>query len=387
MIYLDNASTTQVDVNLKSLIDRYLYNQYGNAGSIHTFGTEAKQAIEFARNQVANSLGATSENIIFTSSGSEANTLAIVGLANHLNKLHLKHIITTKYEHHSVLNAMKEMERRGFDVTYLDVPNGLIQYNDFLSAVRKDTGLVSIMYVNNELGTKNDIEPIYKFCQKREILFHSDCVQAVGTETVELGKTADIISVSGHKIHAPKGVGCLCTNHKEFLSNVIFGGQQEFGIRPGTENTAYIVAFGQAMENLSSNREKISKQIDTASLVFGGKLLQLSEEQGFKFKCSTSSVHNLSKILSLRFDYIDAETLVIMLGERGLCVSAGSACSSHSSVPSHALKAIGLTDEEARSTIRISFSDYNTAQEAREAAKIVAECVGLLRNIGGESNG
>lgn len=387
MIYLDNASTTQVDVNLKSLIDRYLYNQYGNAGSIHTFGTEAKRAIEFARNQVANGLGAKNENIIFTSSGSEANTLAIVGLANHLNKLHLKHIITTKYEHHSVLNAMKEMERRGFDVTYLDVPNGLIQYNDFLSAVRKDTGLVSIMYVNNELGTKNDIEPIYKYCRKREILFHSDCVQAVGTETVELGKTADIISVSGHKIHAPKGVGCLCTNHKEFLSNVIFGGQQEFGIRPGTENTAYIVAFGQAMENLSSNREKISKQIDTVSLAFGGKLLQLSEEQGFKFKCSTSSVHNLSKILSLRFDYIDAETLVIMLGERGVCVSAGSACSSHSSVPSHALKAIGLTDEEARATIRISFSDYNTVQEAHEAAKIVAECVGLLRNIGGESNG
>lgn len=243
------------------------------------------------------------------------------------------------------------------------------------------------MYVNNELGTKNDIEPIYKYCRKREILFHSDCVQAVGTETVELGKTADIISVSGHKIHAPKGVGCLCTNHKEFLSNVIFGGQQEFGIRPGTENTAYIVAFGQAMENLSSNREKISKQIDTVSLAFGGKLLQLSEEQGFKFKCSTSSVHNLSKILSLRFDYIDAETLVIMLGERGVCVSAGSACSSHSSVPSHALKAIGLTDEEARATIRISFSDYNTVQEAHEAAKIVAECVGLLRNIGGESNG
>lgn len=386
MIYLDNASTTQVDVNLKSLIDRYLYNQYGNAGSIHTFGTEAKRAIEFARNQVANSLGATSENIIFTSSGSEANTLAIVGLVNHLENLHLKHIITTKYEHHSILNAMKEMERRGFEVTYLDVPNGLVQYEDFLSAIRDDTGLVSIMYVNNELGTKNDIEPIYKYCQKRDILFHSDCVQAVGTETVALGKMADIISVSGHKIHAPKGVGCLCTNHKEFLSNVIFGGQQEFGIRPGTENTAYIVAFGQAMENLSSNKEKISKQIDTVSLAFGGKLLQLSEEQGFKFKCSTSSVHNLSKILSLRFDYIDAETLVIMLGERGVCVSAGSACSSHSSVPSHVLKAIGLTDEEARATIRISFSVYNTVQEAREAAKIVAECVGLLRNIGGESN-
>lgn len=387
MIYLDNASTTQVDVNLKPLIDRYLYNQYGNAGSIHTFGTEAKRAIEFARCQVANGLGATSENVIFTSSGSEANTLAIVGLANHLENLHLKHIIATKYEHHSVLNAMKEMERRGFEVTYLDVPNGLVQYEDFLSAVRDDTGLVSIMYVNNELGTKNDIEPIYEFCQKREILFHSDCVQAVGTETVELGKTADMISVSGHKIHAPKGVGCLCMLHKEFLSNIIFGGQQEYGIRPGTENTAYIVAFGQAMENLSKDKKKISNQIDTVSLTFGGKLLQLSGEQGFKFRCNTSSTHNSSKILSLRFDYIDAETLVIMLGERGVCVSAGSACSSHSSVPSHALKAIGLSDEEARATIRISFSDYNTVQETHEAAKIVAECVSLLQNIGGESNG
>lgn len=387
MIYLDNASTTQVDVNLKPLIDRYLYNQYGNAGSIHTFGTEAKRAIEFARGQVANGLGTTSENVIFTSSGSEANTLAIVGLANHLEDLHLKHIITTKYEHHSVLNAMKEMERRGFEVTYLDVPNGLVQYEDFLSAVRDDTGLVSIIYVNNELGIKNDIEPIYKFCQKREILFHSDCVQAVSTETVKLGKTADMISISGHKIHAPKGVGCLCVSHKEFLSNIIFGGQQEFGIRPGTENTAYIVAFGQAMENLSRDKKKISNQIDTVSLAFGGKLLQLSEEQGFKFECNTSSAHNSSKILSLRFDYIDAETLVIMLGERGVCVSAGSACSSHSSVPSHALKAIGLSDEEARATIRISFSDYNTVQEAHEAAKIVAECVSLLQNIGGESNG
>lgn len=387
MIYLDNASTTQVDVNLKELIDRYLYNQYGNAGSIHAFGSEAKRAIEFAREQVAESLGATNENIIFTSSGSEANTLAIVGLANHLNNLHLKHIITTKYEHHSVLNAMKEMEQRGFKVTYLDVPNGLVQYEDFLSAVRDDTGLVSIMYVNNELGTKNDIEPIYKFCQERKILFHSDCVQAVGIETIELRKTADIISISGHKIHAPKGVGCLCVRHKEFLSNIIFGGQQEFGIRPGTENTAYIVAFGRAMANLSSNKGRISEHIDTVSSVFGGKLLQLSEEQGFKFKCSTSSVHNSSKILSLRFENIDAETLVLMLGERGVCVSAGSACSSHSSVPSHALKAIGLTDEEARSTIRISFSECNTVQEVREAAKIVAECVSLLQNIGGESNG
>lgn len=384
MIYLDNASTTQVDTSVKNLIDKYLYENYGNAGSAHSFGAESKRAVDVARNQIATSLITSQENVIFTSCGSEANTLAIVGLANHLQSLHLNHIITTKYEHHSVLNAMKEMERRGFEVTYLDVPNGLVQYKDFVAAIRDDTGLVSIMYVNNELGTKNDIKPIYEFCKKREILFHSDCVQAIGTETIELGKTADMVSISGHKIHAPKGVGCLCTLYKNFLSNTIFGGQQEFGIRPGTENVASIVAFGQAMQNLSENKEQISTRIDTVSLGFGGRLLQLSEEQGFKFECNTSTSRNTSKILSLRFDNVDAETLVIMLGERGVCVSAGSACSSHSSEPSHALKAIGLTDEQARSTIRVSFSEYNTVTEAHEAAEIVADCVSLLNCIGEE---
>lgn len=384
MIYLDNASTTQVDTSVRNLIDKYLYENYGNAGSVHSFGAESKRAVDVARNQIATSLITSQENVIFTSCGSEANTLAIVGLANHLQSLNLNHIITTKYEHHSVLNAMKEMERRGFEVTYLDVPNGLVQFNDFVAAVRDDTGLVSIMYVNNELGTKNDIKPIYEFCKKREILFHSDCVQAIGTETIELGKTADMVSISGHKIHAPKGVGCLCTLYKDFLSNTIFGGQQEFGIRPGTENVASIVAFGQAMQNLSENKEQISTRIDVVSLGFGGRLLQLSEELGFKFECNTSTNRNTSKILSLRFSNIDAETLVIMLGERGVCVSAGSACSSHSSDPSHALKAIGLTDEQARSTIRVSFSEYNTVAEAHEAAEIVADCVSLLSSIGEE---
>lgn len=384
MIYLDNASTTQVDVRMKSLIDNYLYENYGNAGSVHSFGAESKKAIDRAREQVATSLSTSQENVIFTSCGSESNTLAIVGLANHLKSLNLTHIITTKYEHHSILNAMKEMERRGFGVTYLDTPNGLVKYDDFVASVRDNTGLVSIMYVNNELGTKNDIEPIYKFCKKREILFHSDCVQAVGTEKIELGKTADMVSVSGHKIHAPKGIGCLCTLYKNFLSNTIFGGQQEFGIRPGTENVANIVAFGQAMQNLYENKEQIVTRIDVVSLGFGGRLLQLSEERGFKFVCNTSTIHNTPKILSLRFDNIDAETLVIMLGERGVCVSAGSACSSHSSEPSHVLKAIGLTDEQARSTVRVSFSEYNTVTEAHKAAEIFADCVSLLKNIGEE---
>lgn len=359
-----------------------IYNEYyGNAGSLHSFGAESKRAIDNARNQIATYLATSQDNVIFTSCGSEANTLAIVGLANYLKSLNLNHIITTKYEHHSVLNAMKEMERRGFEITYLDVPNGLVQYNDFVAAVRENTGLVSIMYVNNELGTENDIKPIYEFCKKREIIFHSDCVQAVGAELIELGKTADMVSISGHKIHAPKGVGCLCTLYKKFLSNTIYGGQQEFGIRPGTENVASIAAFGMAMQNLAQNKDQISKQIDTISLVFGGRLLQLSKECGLKFKCNTSTIRNTSKILSLRFENIDAETLVILLGKQGVCVAAGSACSSHSVTPSHVLKAIGLSDEDARSTIRVSFSEYNTIEEAEEAASTIVDCARTLQSI------
>lgn len=381
MIYLDNASTTQVDVNLKELIDKYLYENYGNAGSNHKFGIQTKKAIEIARRQISRSIKASPENVIFTSCGSEANTLAIVGLADHLKKHNLNHIITTKYEHRSVLNAMKEMENRGFDVTYLDVPNGFVQYDNFVSAVRDDTGLVSVMYINNELGTKNHIEPIYKFCKQREILFHSDCVQAVGTEAIELGVTADMITISGHKIHAPKGTGCLCTLYRDFLHNTIFGGQQEFGIRPGTENTAAIVALGQAMKNISENREQINTKIDVVSLAFGGRLRQMCEKYGINFKCNVSNHRITSRICSLRFENIDAETLVFMLGSQDVCVSAGAACSSISSEPSHVLKAIGLTDEQARSTIRVSFSEYNTVSEAHKAAEIVAECVFLLNSI------
>lgn len=383
MIYLDNASTTQVSPDLKQLIDKYLYDNYGNASSIYRFGVESERAIDVAREQIATAFSTTQENIIFTSGGSEANTLAIIGLANHLQSLHLNHIITTKYEHHSVLNAMKEMEWRGFEVTYLDVPNGLVQYNDFVAAVREDTGFVSIMYVNNELGTKNDIKPIYEFCKSREIIFHSDCVQAVGTEDIKLGKTADMISISGHKIHAPKGIGCLCTLYKDFLSNIIFGGQQEFGIRPGTESVSDIAAFGEAIQALTENKERFTTHIDTVSLAFGGRLLQLSNELGFKFECNASTPFRSSKILSIRFKNIDAETLVIMLGTRGVCVSAGSACNSRSTEPSHVLKAIGLTDEEARSTIRISFSEYTKLDEAYEAAEIIAECVSTLINLDG----
>lgn len=378
MIYLDNASTTEVSKELKPLIDQYLYQSYGNAGSPHDFGHRAKTAIEKARTQIATAFNTLPDNIIFTSSGSEANTLAIKGLARHLHKYKLNHIITTKYEHHSVLNAMKEMERLGFEVTYLEVSNGIVSYNDIVSSLRDDTGLISIMYVNNELGTKNDVAKIYQLCRQREILFHSDCVQAAGTESIDMNSIADMISISGHKIHAPKGVGCLCIKNKEFLSNIICGGEQEFGLRPGTENVPWIVAFGHMVDLISRNRVEISEKINSLCELFRIELLRLCIQNDIDLFFNTPSE---SKICSVRFDCVDAETLLLLLGEAGVCVSAGSACSSHSVHPSHVLRAVGLTDEQARSTIRVSFSDYNTTDEVLQAARIIVDCITTLKNI------
>lgn len=381
MIYLDNASTTQVSNELKDIIDRYLYSNFGNAGSPHFMGRRSKNAIMNARKQIASFVNTNPDDIIFTSSGSEANTMAILGLSEHLLKLNLKHIITSKYEHHSVLNAMKEMEHRGFEVTYLDVTGGTVSFDDFVSNVRDDTGLVSIMYVNNEIGTVNDVESIYNFCQKREILLHSDCVQAAGVNLIDMKKMADFVSISGHKIYAPKGVGCLCAKHKEFLSNIIFGGEQEYGIRPGTENVAYIAALGSAAQRAAENIEDTFKKLKRLNLEFTNSLYSLCKDNNIQIFTNALSQANTPKILNIRFYGVDASTLVLMLSNAGVCVSAGSACSSHSMKPSHVLKALGYTDEVARESIRISFSEKDTIDNMHEAARIIIDCVRALKEI------
>lgn len=383
MIYLDNASTTFSNHIIKEALT---FLSEGNPGSKHKLGSESKLQIETARRQVAKLLSTFPDNIIFTSSGSEANSLAILGLENYLNDNNLHHIITTKYEHHSVLNSMKEMERRGFDVTYLDVSNGIVNAADVRKALRKDTGLVSIMYVNNELGYVNNIKEIFDLCKSRNIIFHSDCVQAAGFQPIYMNKydsIADIISVSGHKIHAPKGVGCLCTTKKELLSNVLFGGKQEYGIRPGTENNLGIVAFGiaaqQADENIVCNRKYIKDLARTfwTELNSCCKQLKLS---GIHLN-SESNPDKLGKIINLRFDNIDSETLLLLLASNDLMVSSGAACSSNAINPSHVLTAFGLSEKEARESIRVSFSELNTKEEVVNAAKIIANNVSFLRNI------
>lgn len=381
MIYLDNASTTEVSKDYREIINHYLFNDYANAGSIHRFGEQSKKAIENARNEVAKALYVNPTNIIFTSSGSEANNLAILGLEKYFRKSRMKHIITTKYEHHSVLNAIKELERKGYEVTYLDVPDGIVRYEDFIKAVRKDTVFASIMYVNNELGTENDIKSIYKFCQNNCILLHSDCVQAMGTKHINMNTHADLISVSGHKIHAPKGIGCLCIKEPELLQSIIFGGEQEFGLRAGTENVAFIAAFGEAMCYAKAARATTNQHIQSVKKAFVEKFKELCEKELIKYQFHTSSDIAESKICSIGIDDVDAETLVVMLGEQGVCVSAGAACSSHSSQPSHVLKAIGLSDKVARETIRVSFSQYNTVEEVCKAAQIIVNCVNELREL------
>lgn len=379
MIYLDNAATTQVHPWAGEIFKKYSFENYCNAGGKYKLGKEAKNAIENAREKIAKSLNAKPDNIIFTSCGSESNTLAIVGLANHLKEIEKTHIITTKYEHPSVLNSMHEMERRGFEVTYLDVPNGVVDIDDFKNNIRKDTGLVSIMYTNNELGTVNDVNKIYILCKENGIIFHSDCVQAISTEDIDMFKTADMVSISGHKIHCMKGIGLLCAKNKEFLSNIIFGGGQEFGIRPGTENVASIVMMAEMIDTFVKYRDRNYYYCQHLKKCFIDEIKNSCNQYGIQFAINADSERNSPKIISLMLPGVDNESLMMMLDNENICVSSGSACSSNKVTPSHVLKSIYLDDNLARSTIRISFSMFNKPQEVCYAARTIVKCAKILR--------
>ncbi len=379
-IYLDNASTTPMSAGVKRVITEYL-DDYANPNSVHIMGELTNKTMLEDKEIISNYLfGEASEHIIITSSGSEANTMAIVGLEQCLRKAGKNKIITSRYEHSSVLNAMKEMARRGFQVEYLDVKDGYVNPMDLQNAIDENTGLVSIMYVNNEIGTTNCVRKMSKICKEKGTLFHTDCVQAATTLDISpkaLG--ADLISVSGHKLHAPKGIGVLYAKNLSIINPVIFGGQQEQGFRGGTENTLYIRALAQAVKE---NKKFMQK--DMCGLLYDYlKEFLVKNIKGVHLNAPSNS---LKRILSVRFDGVDAETLVLMLSNKGIMVSAGSACDSRSSEPSHALLAIGLTDNQARETIRISFGKYNTMQDVKYAAGKIKQCVEAARNLRGFTN-
>ena len=381
MIYLDNAATTQIDNRVLDEMMPFLQNEYGNPGSFHSKGTSARQAVDIARQRTADFIGCTPDQVVFTSGGTEANQLVIFGLIRHLQNTGKTHIITTEIEHHSVLSAMQILQDRySFSVSYIPpMPNGIVNLRDIEAEIRPTTGLVCVMTVNNETGAENPTAEIGKICENNGILFMTDCVQTAGKQKIDIDTMhCDFITISGHKIHGPKGSGALFVKDKKLLEPVICGSSsQEFGLRGGTENTAAIVGFGKACELIA---EEAFEDIRTARNIFLLMLIEESKKKKLFDKIFWNGCGH--SIINFGFEGVDGESLLLMLNSEGVCVSAGAACNTHESEPSYVLTAMRRTPEEARNSIRVSFSRMNTVGEVSRAAEIITDCASLLRNGG-----
>jgi len=362
----------------------YLTEEYGNAGTLYSLGRRAASAIMTARDTTAALLGAACEQIIFTSGGSESNNTVFKGLRHRLLDQGKTHLVVSAIEHDSVLKAAQSLIKDGFDITYVQPDaGGCIHARAVEEAMRPDTGLVSVMFVNNETGVVNDIESIGMICRRSSVLFHSDCVQAAGQYDIDVDKfQLDFASVSSHKIHGPKGVGALYVRDKSLASLICGGAEQEFGLRGGTENVAGIVGFGRACEMAKQNLREDMIQVSALKQLFYSFLLEALKQHGIQRGCvhvNGMPVVSPGKTLNIRVDCVDGETLLLMLDAKGVCVSAGSACRSREAEPSHVLTAMGLSSEEARSSVRISLSKYNTSKDIIEAAGIFASSIAALQ--------
>ncbi len=374
-IYLDNNATTTISPEVLNEMLPYLIELYGNPSSSHSFGRNLYNKIEQAREKVALLIGAEPEEIIFTSCGTESDNTSIrSAIQSDENK---RHIITTRVEHPAVLNLVKNLERKGYKATYLSVDRaGRLDMDAFVDAIDNDTALVSIMYANNETGVIFPIAEVGVICRERGILFHTDAVQAVGKVSIDVKKLGvDMLSMSGHKLHAPKGIGVLYVRKGcKFFPNLI-GGHQEYGHRAGTENLASIVALGKACELALDNIAY--EQINVARL---RDLLELNLSN----KCPEIFINGhdserLSNTTNISFSYIDSEALLHRLDKYGIYASAGSACSSGSSEPSHVLRAIGVPDVAIHGSIRFSLSRYTTEDEVDRVIEIIPGIINDLR--------
>lgn len=385
MIYLDNAATTKIAPEALDAMMPYLTEEYGNAGTLYSLGRNAAAALKRAREQTAGLFGCTPDHVIFTSGGSESNNTVFKGLRYKLLKSGKRHLVVSAIEHDSVLRAAESLIKDGFYITYVEPDaSGIIRPDAVESAIQDDTGLVSVMYVNNETGAVNDIRAIGQICRVHSVLFHTDCVQAAGQFPIEVdGNCVDFASVSSHKIYGPKGVGALYVRNPDILPLICGGHEQELGLRGGTENVASAVGFGKACVMAVEDLRENTIHVSILKQKFYTQLMDSLNEYGVTRGCihvNGRPVIESGKILNLRFDGVDAETLLIMLDTKNICVAAGSACSSHEANPSHVLTAMGLSREEARSAIRFSFSKYNTADEMVCAAQTTASCVFALQN-------
>ncbi|MBO5360029.1 MAG: cysteine desulfurase NifS [Clostridia bacterium] len=377
-IYADNAATTKMSRTAIEAMLPYMDNIYGNPSSLHSVGQEANEALTEARERIAKLLGCEAREITFTSGGSEADNQAIVSAARLGEKKGKKHIISTAFEHHAVLHTLNKLEKEGFEVTLLDVhENGMVTPEQVKKAIHQDTCLVTVMYANNEIGSVQPIKEIGEVCKKHGVIFHTDAVQAVGHLHINVREqNIDMLSLSAHKFHGPKGVGVLYARKGIVLTNLIEGGAQERGKRGGTENIPAIMgmaaAFEEAAANIDSNSVKLAKMRDR--LIEGLSEIPHSILNGDRAKRLPANVH-------FCFEGIEGESLLLLLDDKGICASSGSACTSGSLDPSHVLLAIGRPHEIAHGSLRLTLSEENTDEEVEYIIKSVKEVVEYLRGI------
>ena len=374
LIYADAAATTRISPYVLEKMMPYLTEQFGNASAVHRIGRTARTAIEEARIHIASALSCKPDEIFFTGSGTESDNWALRGICTETGG-RKNHIITSSVEHHAVLHTCRYLEKQGYRVTYLPVSSsGKINPDDLKKAITAETALVSIMYANNETGVIQPVSDIGQICKNHDIPFHTDAVQAVGYEKIDVNaRNISLLSVSGHKLHAPKGIGALFIRKDTPISNLLFGGAQENNMRPGTENTAAIVGLGAAFEKICSDYEEKTRYVENLRNRFEKNL---SENK--RISVNGACEKRIPGISSITVKNADGERILLMLDLKGICASAGSACTSGSSSPSHVLKAMGLSNQDALSSIRFSFDENNTCEDIDY---ITENLINIIRKI------
>ncbi|MBR1803189.1 MAG: cysteine desulfurase NifS [Clostridia bacterium] len=370
--YFDHAATTPVsEVVLKEMLP-YFNREYGNASSMYSLGRSAKRALEEARNRVANAIGAKKHEIYFTSCGSESDNLAIKGVA-YANREKGNHIITSKIEHPAVLNTCRTLEKQGFEVTYLNVDsNGFVDLEQLVGSIRKSTILITIMFANNEIGTIEPIQKIAEIAHNHHIIFHTDSVQAVGNVKINVEDYhIDLLSMSGHKLYAPKGIGALYVKEGIAFEKIQDGGHQEKDKRAGTENVAEIVGLGKAIEEIYGNYEQYNQHL----LNLREQYIQQIEQLIPQAKLNGDRNKRLPGNANFSFPNMNGQELLLKLDEVGICASSGSACSTGSEAPSHVLTAIGLKPELAQGALRITFGKDNTVEDVNYLVNKIVQII------------
>ena len=377
-VYADNAATTSVSKTALDAMLPFLTEYYGNPSSLYSFAQKVTEAVEDARATVAKCLGANPREIYFTSGGSESDNQAIMSAARIGARKGKKHIISTVFEHHAVLHTLKRLEKEGYEVTLLPVhEDGLVRVSELEAALREDTCLVTVMFANNEIGTVQPIKEIGALCRERKVPFHTDAVQAVGHMHIDVEEmNIDMLSLSGHKFHAPKGVGALYVRRNIPLMNLIEGGGQERGKRAGTENVAGMAALAAALKESCDNIDAVTPRITAMRDRLISELSKIPHS-----RVNGSLEHHVPGTVNMCFEGIEGESLLLLLDRKGICASSGSACTSGSLDPSHVLLSLGLPHEVAHGSLRLSIGEYNTEEEIEHIISVVPQVVEYLRNM------